>query len=98
VGWASCPPDLYKLNAAQLITESVQNLAQEFQKQSNLPPSAAYDTVHIATATVYGLDYLLTWNCKHIANPYIQKKLSQIADSLGYELPTICTPYEMLGE
>ena len=47
---------------------------------------------------LYGLDYLLTWNCKHIANPYIQKKLSQIADSLGYELPTICTPYEMLGE
>ena len=80
------------------ITEPVQNLAQEFQKQSNLSPTAAYDTVHIATATVYGLDYLLTWNCKHIANPYIQKKLSQIADSLGYELPTICTPYEMLGE
>ena len=41
------------------ITEPVQNLAQEFQKQSNLPTTAAYDTVHIATATVYGLDYLM---------------------------------------
>lgn len=80
------------------VTESVQNLAKQFQEKSNLPLSAAEDTVHIATATVYGIDYLLTWNCKHIANAYIQKKLSQIAAELGHELPTICTPYEMLGE
>jgi predicted nucleic acid-binding protein len=78
------------------ITESVQNLAQEFQKQSNLPPSAAYDTVYIATATVYGLDYLLTWNCKHIANAQIQKKLAQVSLDFGYEMPTICTPYELM--
>ena len=37
-------------------------------------------------------------NCKHIANAQIQKKLSQISNDAGYELPTICTPYELLGE
>ncbi|NEO65231.1 MAG: type II toxin-antitoxin system VapC family toxin, partial [Moorea sp. SIO4G2] len=47
---------------------------------------------------VYGLDYLLTWNCKHIPNAQIQKKLAQISFDAGYELPTICTPYELMGE
>ncbi len=48
-------------------------------------------------ATVHGMDYLLTWNCKHIANAQIQKKLIQICSNFGYELPTICTPYELMG-
>ena len=80
------------------LNEAVEELAQQFLTKSNLPPKASDDALHIALATVYKVDYLLTWNCKHIANAQIQKKLSQIADSLGYELPTICTPYEMLGE
>ncbi|NET69870.1 MAG: type II toxin-antitoxin system VapC family toxin [Sphaerospermopsis sp. SIO1G2] len=49
-------------------------------------------------ATVYQVDYLLTWNCKHIANAQIQKKLSQISMQSGYQLPTICTPYELMGD
>jgi len=80
------------------VSESVQSLAVQFLAKSNLPPKAADDALHIAAATVYGLDYLLTWNCKHIANAQIQKKLAQISLDLGYELPTICTPYELMGE
>lgn len=80
------------------VNESVENLAVEFLAKSNLPPKAADDSIHIAVATVYGLDYLLTWNCKHIANAQIQKKLAQISLDAGYELPTICTPYELMGE
>ncbi len=49
-----------------------------------------------AVATIYGLDYLLTWNCKHIANAQIQKKLAQISFDAGYELPPVCTPYELM--
>lgn len=49
-------------------------------------------------ARVYGLDYLLTWNFWHTANAQIQKKLAQISLDAGYELPTICTPYELMGE
>ena len=80
------------------VDQAVQNLAEQFLSQSNLPPKASDDALHIAAATVYGLDYLLTWNCKHIANAQIQKKLVQISLNAGYELPTICTPYELMGE
>ncbi|WP_264082503.1 type II toxin-antitoxin system VapC family toxin [Nostoc sp. CENA543] len=79
------------------LTEEAMELAQEFLQQSNLPPKAANDALHIALATVYGLDYLLTWNCKHMANAQIQRKLSQISSGLGYDLPIICTPYELMG-
>ncbi len=78
------------------LTEEAVELAREFLQQSNLPPKAANDSLHIALATVYGLDYLLTWNCKHMANAQIQKKLSQISFELGYEVPVICTPYELI--
>jgi predicted nucleic acid-binding protein len=80
------------------VNEAVQDLAMRFLMKSNLPPKAADDALHIVVATVYGLDYLLTWNCKHIANAQIQKKLAQISFDAGYELPTICTPYELMGE
>lgn len=80
------------------LNEAVQDLAAQFLTKSNLPPKAANDAVHIAVATIHGLDYLLTWNCKHIANAQIQKKLSEISLDFGYELPTICTPYELMGE
>ncbi|ERT08773.1 PIN domain protein [Lyngbya aestuarii BL J] len=79
------------------VNQAVQDLAVEFLARSNLPPKAANDALHIAIATVYGLDYLLTWNCKHIANAQIQKKLSQISVDAGYELPILCTPYELMG-
>lgn len=50
------------------LTEEAIALGQELLQQSNLPPKAFNDALHIALATVYGLDYLLIWNCKHIAN------------------------------
>ncbi|MEH2108928.1 type II toxin-antitoxin system VapC family toxin [Nostoc sp.] len=80
------------------VSEAVQSLAAQFIAKSSLPPKAADDALHIAAATVYGLDYLLTWNCKHIANAQIQKKLAQVSLDAGYELPTLCTPYELMGE
>lgn len=80
------------------VNEAVEGLAMQFLAKSNLPPKAADDALHIAVATVYGLDYLLTWNCRHIANAQIQKKLARISFDAGYELPTICTPYELMGD
>jgi predicted nucleic acid-binding protein len=79
------------------INEAVRDLARQFLAKSNLPAFAANDSLHMAAATFYGLDYLLTWNCKHIANAQIQKKLSQISLDAGYDLPTITTPLEMMG-
>ena len=79
------------------VTETVDDLASEFMAKSNLPPKAADDAIHIAVATVNNLDYLLTWNCKHIANAQIEKKLWEICSNLGYKLPIICTPYQFMG-
>jgi len=79
------------------VTESVEDLADQFMARSKLPPKASDDAVHIALATVNGLDYLLTWNCKHIANAQIRKKLLEVCLDFGYVLPIICTPYELMG-
>ena len=73
-------------------------LAARFVGRKVLPAKAADDALHIAVATVHDLDYLLTWNCKHIANPATQKKLAAMSRERGYELPTICTPHEFLGD
>lgn len=79
------------------LNQSVLDLAEQFLGRSNLPTKADVDAVHIAAATVHGMDYLLTWNCKHIANAQIQGKLAEISLNFGYELPILCTPYELLG-
>ena len=79
------------------LNQAVLDLAEQFLERSNLPAKADVDAVHIAAATVHGMDYLLTWNCKHIANAQIQGKLAEISLDFGYELPILCTPYELLG-
>jgi hypothetical protein len=79
------------------LNQNVLDLAERFLERSNLPTKADVDAVHIAVATVHGMDYLLTWNCKHIANAQIQGKLAEISLDLGYQLPILCTPYELLG-
>jgi hypothetical protein len=79
------------------LNPSVLDLAEQFSGRSNLPAKADVDAVHIAAATIHGMDYLLTWNCKHIANAQIQRKLAEISLDFGYELPILCTPYELLG-
>jgi predicted nucleic acid-binding protein len=79
------------------VTETVEDLATQFIMRSNLPSKASDDAIHIALATVNALDYLLTWNCKHIANAQIQRKLLEISLGFGYTLPIICTPYELMG-
>jgi len=80
------------------LNQSVLDLAEQFLERSSLPTKADVDTVHIAAATIHGMDYLLTWNCKYIANAQIQRRLAEISLDLGYELPILCTPYELLGD
>jgi predicted nucleic acid-binding protein len=80
------------------LNQDVQSLAAKFLLRSNLPPKARVDAIHIAAATVHGMDYLLTWNCKHIANAQIQGKLAEISLDFGYVLPILCTPNELMGD
>jgi predicted nucleic acid-binding protein len=80
------------------LNQAVQGLAAQFLTRSNLPPKAKVDAIHIAAATVHGMDYLLTWNCKHIANAQIQGKLAAHSLDFGYVLPILCTPNELMGD
>jgi predicted nucleic acid-binding protein len=72
-------------------------LARGLVERGPLPEKAEIDALHIALATTHGMDYLLTWNCKHIANAEMQIGVAKIAREAGFEPPVICTPEELLG-
>ena len=76
--------------------EEVDTLAAELMKRVPLPPNAIADSVHIATAAVSGMDYLVTWNCTHIANAALRSNIEAVCRQSGYEPPVICTPEELL--
>jgi hypothetical protein len=63
-----------------------------------LPPKAQVDAAHLAIASATAVDYHLTWNCRHLANAQILTRLEQGARRLGWELPKVCTPAELMGD
>ena len=73
-------------------------LAEELLAKGPFPEKAASDAVHVAVATIHHLDYLLTWNCRHIANAEIKRAVNALCQTKGYEMPFIITPEELLGE
>ncbi len=79
-------------------TTKVTSLASALMSGVSLPPKAEYDAFHIAIAAAHGIDYLLTWNCRHIANIKHRKKIESICRSAGFEPPLICTPAEMMED
>jgi len=91
---------LKALEEAELleITESVLSLAQVLIESGAVPQKAAEDALHISVAVVNGLDYLISWNCKHIANAKMRGKIEQVCLSAGYAPVTICTPEELMED
>ncbi len=81
-----------------LVTEQALNIAESLVDRGIIPAKAAEDALHIAVATVNEVDYMLTWNCRHIANPEIQRGIAEYLEQIGLFLPFICTPEELLGE
>ena len=80
------------------ITEEVEALAAKLIADVPLPPKAQADALHIAVAAVNKMNYLLTWNCTHIANATLRSRIEAVCRSQGYEPPVVCTPQEMLAE
>lgn len=80
-----------------LVTDQATALARNIIVKGFLPQKAFPDALHIAIATVHQIEYLLTWNCKHIANVEILPRIADLLDSLDLALPMICTPEELLG-
>ena len=80
------------------VTDSAQKLAVAIVERGLLHQAAFPDALHIAIATVPQVDYLLTWNCSHIANAEILPQVARICDRFGLMLPYVCTPEELLGK
>ena len=79
------------------ITLETQTLAQDLLRRVGLPPKAAIDAVHIATEAQNEIDYLLTWNCKHIANPSFRRRIEEFLEDQGLASPAICKPQELIN-
>lgn len=77
------------------VTEEAERLAPLLLRAAGLAANAATDALHMAVATVHGMDYLLSWNCTHIANATIRRAIEKQCRLSGYEPPVICTPQEL---
>ena len=86
--------DLAMLNT----TDAAVSLAMELVRVGDLPKKAIVDAFHIGVAAVRGMDYLLSWNCRHIANATMRGRIEATCRTHGVEPPTICTPIEFIEE
>ena len=98
-------PDAVKRRRAVLVgvprldvIDAVVELAEELVAQDAVPKSKPEDALHIALAAVHGMDFLITWNCSHIANAERMETIESVIEACGYYSPRICTPDELLGE
>ena len=80
------------------VTTVVAGLAGQILSAHVLPAQSLTDAVHIAVATVAQVDYLLTWNCRHIANARVLRRIARMCELAGYRLPSVCTPAELMDE
>jgi hypothetical protein len=78
------------------VTPDVIQLATVLNKRFILSPAAETDVLHVALACYYEMDFLLTWNLKHIANGQVIRNLTFFHNETGTHLPIICTPDELL--
>ena len=78
------------------ITEEVMDFARVFLHKRVIPPRAFQDAVHIAVAAANGMDFLLTWNCTHIANAQIEARITGLCRDHDFQSPVICTPEELM--
>ena len=79
------------------VTYEAELLTRSILESGAIPPRAVRDAAHIAVAAVNEVDYLLTWNCTHLANAQIIRRISVICNKEGYNMPVICTPEELMG-
>jgi hypothetical protein len=80
------------------VTDEVRDLAQRVARATGIPARASADALHIAVASVHEVDYLLTWNMRHLANARLVLQVRAACIALGYRPPTICTPEELMGD
>ena len=77
--------------------EEADELGERLVRAGLIPPKAAGDALHIAVATMNGMDFLITWNFAHLANGHVRRQVGRLVRSAGLEPPTIVTPQELGG-
>ena len=80
------------------MNEATRHLADEIVRHHGIPRKAIGDAGHVACATVHGIDYILTWNCRHIANEFRKPLIEKLIQDKGYRPPVLTTPQTLLGE
>ncbi len=85
---------LDKLRFLAVTPESV-SLAQALIARLAIPATEARDAAHVGIAAAHGVNYLLTWNCRHLANATLRPKIELVCREQGFEPPIICTPQEL---
>jgi len=80
---------------ALAVTDEATRLADELVRRGALPRKATVDAFHIGIAAAHQVEYLVTWNCKHIANATMRGTIEAICRSAGLTPPVICTPEEL---
>lgn len=79
------------------VTQQAEDLAKALISQGVVPPTYPEDALHIALASVNALEYLVTWNFKHIANAELRSKIGDVCIAEGYAVSIICSPEGLLG-
>jgi predicted nucleic acid-binding protein len=79
------------------LSDKIEEITQVYMDRLDIPEKSFRDAAHLAVASVHNIDYLVTWNCAHLANGEIIKKLMKINKSFGIYTPIICTPEELMG-
>ena len=80
------------------ITAIASELAGTIIQARLLPARAFPDALHISVAAIHSVEYLLTWNCSHIANAELLPYVTEVIESAGFDMPFVCTPEELLGD
>jgi predicted nucleic acid-binding protein len=80
------------------VSEAALNLARQLVASGAVPPKAADDALHLAIAAANGVEYLVTWNCRHLANATMREQIEAACRAAGYRPPIICTPEELLED
>jgi hypothetical protein len=80
------------------VTDDARQLTKRILETGLIPQRATADAAHIGLATAHGMDFLLTWNCRHIHNAFIEHRLQGVCEALGLSLPTLCTPPELMAD
>jgi len=78
--------------------ENIEALGDIYFKLFQIPERSKLDSYHLALAVWHKIEYLLSWNCKHIANAIVNNKLREYNDRAGLYTPILCTPEELMEE